>query len=45
LWNASRFVYNKAELDDADKLDYTELYNLLKENKDQLTSFDKWILS
>jgi len=45
LWNASRFVYNKAELEDADELDYNELYNLLKENKDQLTSFDKWILS
>jgi valyl-tRNA synthetase len=45
LWNASRFVYNKAELDDAEKIGYDELYKLLKENKNQLTSFDKWILS
>ncbi len=45
LWNASRFVYSKAELDDADKIDYDELYNLLKDNVDQLTSFDKWILA
>ena len=45
LWNASRFVYNKAEIEDAEKIDYDELYNLLSENKNQLTSFDKWILS
>lgn len=45
LWNASRFVYNKCEVEDGDKLDYDELYKLLKDNKDNLTSFDKWILS
>ena len=45
LWNASRFVYSKAELDDAEKIDYDELYNLLLENMDSLTSFDKWILA
>jgi len=44
LWNASRFVYNKSELDDTDSIDYNDLYNLLLSNKDQLTSFDSWIL-
>jgi len=45
LWNASRFVYNKCAIEDADAIDYNELYNLLKDNKNDLTNFDKWILS
>ena len=45
LWNASRFVFNKAEVEDSEWIVYEELYNLLKENKEQLTSFDTWILS
>jgi len=45
LWNASRFVYNKAEIEDAQEIDYNELYNLLKDNVNELTSFDKWILA
>ena len=45
LWNASRFVYNKSELDDTDSIDYNDLYDLLLSNKKQLTSFDSWILS
>ncbi len=45
LWNASRFVYKKAELEDTQEINYDELYNLLKENINELTSFDKWILA
>ena len=45
LWNASRFAFNKAEIEESDGIVYDELYNLLKDNKDQLTSFDTWILS
>lgn len=45
LWNASRFVHLKCEIEENDKLVYEELYKLLSENKDNLTNFDKWILS
>jgi len=46
LRNASRFVYNKASIDDdTSVISYEELYNLLKENINELTSFDKRILS
>lgn len=45
LWNASRFVFSKCQIESDDKLVYEELYKLLFENKDELTSFDKWILS
>jgi valyl-tRNA synthetase len=45
LWNASRFVYKKAELDETETIDYNELFNLIKDNKSHLTSFDKRILS
>ena len=45
LWNASRFVYIKSEIEEAEKISYDDLYELLKENINELTSFDKWILA
>ena len=45
LWNATRYIYNKLELDNIDNIDYDSLTQTLIDNQDKLNDFDLWIIN